>query len=112
MMNAEQDRQKIREFFDLVEDEHYELRKFSQPVLVFKIENERVFYSLWEESLLRRFGLENVDGWDFDEEAIFAPDWMREEDEFELDDADDSELNEKDMKAINRTLNLIENEKE
>ncbi len=89
MMNFEKDRDKIREFFDLLEDEHYELRKFSHPVLVYKSDEDNVYYSLWEESLLQRFGLKNVDGWDYKHDIMFCPDWVTGEDDDDYDDDDD-----------------------
>lgn len=100
MMNMEKDRERIREFFDLIESEHYDLRKFGRPVLVFKVHDDRVYYSLWEETLLERYGLENVDGWDYEEDVLFCPDWMTGNDPLDDadDDEDDEELNLKDLK--------------
>ncbi len=89
-MKAQYEKKKIREFFDLVENEKYDLRKYSRPVLVYTIdENEIVKYSLWEEDLLRRFGLENVDGWDYEEDLLFCPDWIQDAEEDDDDDDDD-----------------------
>jgi hypothetical protein len=49
MMKAQYEKNKIREFLDLVENEKYDLRKYTKPVLVFTVdENEKVKYSLWE----------------------------------------------------------------
>ncbi len=99
MMSVQKDRDKIREFFDLLEDEHYDLRKFSRPCLVYKVDSDRIYYSLWEESLLMRFGIENVDGWDYTEDVLFCPDWVRGEfDDDDLDDLDDEPLNIDDIK--------------
>ncbi len=99
MMSVQKDRDKIREFFDLLEDEHYDLRKFSHPVLVFKVDSDHVYYSLWEESLLMRFGIENVDGWDYSEDILFCPDWVRGEvDDDDPDDLDDEPLDIEDIK--------------
>ncbi|MCD4828708.1 MAG: hypothetical protein K8R90_04660 [Candidatus Cloacimonetes bacterium] len=91
-MNVEKKRERIREFFDLIECEHYELRKFSHPALVFKVDDEKVYYSLWEEDLLNRFGLENVDGWDYTEDILFCPDWIRGDDDGDDLDDDDEPL--------------------
>ncbi len=75
-MNKEADRVRIREFFDLMENEKYDLRKYSKPILVYKVEDGTVYYSLWEEDILDRFGLKNVDGWDYKDDAGFCPDWV------------------------------------
>ncbi len=93
MMIAEKDREKIKEFFEL-KGTDFSLRKFHKPVLVYEIADDKVRYSLWEEELLDRFGLKNVDGWDATENVMFCPDWMREkfedeEDDIDLDDDDD-----------------------
>ncbi len=99
MMSVQKDRDKIREFFDLLEDEHYDLRKFSHPVLVYKADSDQVYYSLWEESLLMRFGIENVDGWDYSEDILFCPDWVRGDvDDDDPDDLDDEPLDIEDIK--------------
>ncbi len=93
MMKAEKDRKKIREFLDLVENEKYDLRKYSRPVLVFCVdENKKVKYSLWESDLLDRFGLSNVDGWDYEEDISFCPDWVDDYDEDDWDDDDDDDF--------------------
>ena len=92
MMKAEKDRKKIREFFELVENEKYDLRRYSVPVLVYMVdENKRVKYSLWELDLLNRFGLENVDGWDYEEDSSFCPDWVMDDDDEDFDDDDDDD---------------------
>ena len=92
MMHKETDRGRIREFLDLLGNEHYDLRKYHRPVLVYKVEDKTVFYSIWEDDLLNRFGLANVDGWDYKEDTIFCPDWIIgvDRDEF-LDDLDEEE---------------------
>mgnify|MGYP001420728719 FL=1 len=92
MMRAQFEKSKIREFLDLVENEKYDLRKYTRPVLVYTVdENEKVKYSLWESDLLHRFGLDNVDGWDYEEDILFCPDWVKDEDEFDDDDDDDDD---------------------
>jgi hypothetical protein len=49
-------------------------------------------YSFWEEETLTRFGLHNVDGWDFEEDLLFCPDWVADQTEDdEDDDFDDDE---------------------
>ncbi len=75
-MHKETDRARIREFLDLLGNERYNLSKYHHPILVYKVEDKTVYYSLWEEDLLNRFGLSNVDGWDFKEDTIFCPDWV------------------------------------
>jgi hypothetical protein len=41
--------------------------------------------------MLNRFGLDNVDGWDYEEDIVFCPDWVRddEDDDDDWDDDDD-----------------------
>ena len=93
MMKAEKDRKRIREFLDLVENEKYDLRKYSRPVLVFCVdENKKVKYSLWESDLLDRFGLSNVDGWDYEEDISFCPDWVDDYDDDDWDEDDDDDF--------------------
>ena len=90
MMKTEKDKKKIREFLNLIENEKYDLRKYTRPVLVYFVdENKRVKYSIWDEDLLNRFGLENVDGWDYEEDIAFCPDWVDEENDDDIDDEDD-----------------------
>jgi len=91
-MKAERERKKIVEFFDLIENEKYDLRKFSRPVLVYGIDEDKmVKFSLWEADMLDRYGLKNVDGWDFEEDLSFCPDWVREDLDDDLDDFDDDD---------------------
>lgn len=86
---------KIREFLDLSENHKIELRHYSSPVLVWAASEGTAFYTIWENDLLERFGLDNVDGWDFEEDLLFCPDWMSEDeddDDPDLDDDDDEDL--------------------
>lgn len=95
MMKAQKDRELIKEFLDLMGNEKYDVRKYTKPVLVYTVDNHDVKYSLWEQELLDRFGLDNVDGWDFKEDVIFAPDWVansNDEEEDELPEIDDDDL--------------------
>lgn len=101
MMTAEKDRHRIKEFFEL-KGSDFTLRKYHKPVLVYEIADDKVRYSLWEEELLDRFGLKNVDGWDATENVIFCPDWMVEkfddvDDDLDLDDDDDLDLSKLDL---------------
>jgi hypothetical protein len=89
-MKTEKDRKRILDFFQLINNEKYNLRKYSRPVLVYKIDDGVVYYSLWEDSLLMQYGLEYVDGWDYKEDLLFCPDWMSDEDDFD-DDFDDED---------------------
>jgi hypothetical protein len=90
MMKLEVDRKKIREFLEFVENEKYDLRKYSKPALVYFVDDDkRVKYSLWENDDLHRFGLNNVDGWDFEDDLLFCPDWVQEK--FEDEEDEDSE---------------------
>ncbi len=85
-MLAERNKERIKEFFELSETD-FNLRKFHKPVLVYAIDGDKVRFSLWEEEMLEKFGLENVDGWDRTEELIFCPDWMQgNEDDEDLED--------------------------
>ncbi len=86
---------KIREFLDLSDNHKIELRRYSSPILVWAVTDGTAYYTIWENDLLERFGIENVDGWDFEEDLLFCPDWMADEsddDDFELDDDDDEDL--------------------
>ncbi len=91
-MIREDNIKRIREFFDLT-DQLYTLRKYHKPVLVYEVAEDKVRYSLWEAELLERFGLDNVDGWDYTEDVFFCPDWMRPDmedfDDFEEEDLDE-----------------------
>jgi hypothetical protein len=112
MMQVEKDRNRIREFFNLLEDEHYDLRKFSHPILVYKIEDERVYYSLWEESLLTRYGLKNVDGWDYEDDVLFCPDWIRGLDDDDDDDDDDADVDDEELRSIKRYIDKDDDDDE
>ncbi|PKN75332.1 MAG: hypothetical protein CVU49_03450 [Candidatus Cloacimonetes bacterium HGW-Cloacimonetes-2] len=92
IFNKESNARKIKEFLDLVENHKVELRHYKHPVLVWAVQDGTVYYSFWEEELLERFGLENVDGWDFEEDQLFCPDWVADdfEEDDDLDDDDDS----------------------
>ncbi|HPR18646.1 MAG TPA: hypothetical protein PLD62_10425 [Candidatus Cloacimonadota bacterium] len=94
-MIAERDKSRIKEFFELSGTDH-SLRKYHRPVLVYEVADDKVHYSLWEEEILERFGLENVDGWDKTENIAFCPDWMRGEEEDDDDDLDDIDLDDDD----------------
>ncbi|MDY0320013.1 MAG: hypothetical protein RBQ67_08480 [Candidatus Cloacimonadaceae bacterium] len=90
----ETDRKKIKEFLDLVENHKVELRHFKNPVLVWTNFDGVCHYTFWEEETLLRFGFTNVDGWDYEEDLLFCPDWVAEDeddDDFD-DDEDDEEL--------------------
>jgi glutathionyl-hydroquinone reductase len=93
MYIAERDKRRILEFFEL-SDKNYNLRKYTKPVLVYTVEDDLVKYSIFEEDILNRYGLENVDGYDHTENVAFCPDWMRDDiDDFDDDiDLDDDEL--------------------
>jgi len=93
-MNAVSDRKRIREFLDLLDNDKYDLRRYSKPILVYFVdEDKRVKYSIWEEDLLTRFGLDNVDGWDDEDDLAFCPDWVAEKD----DDEDEDEFDDEDF---------------
>ncbi len=89
-MRTEADKKRIRDFLDLVDNDKYQIQKYSRPVLVYTIDSINVMYSIWEEDMLKQFGLENVDGWDHRTDVIFCPDWISGDDEDEdFDDEDD-----------------------
>jgi len=91
MMKTEADRKRIREFLNLTENDKIDLRRYSHPILVYKVEDGSVMYSIWEEDLLNRYGLANVDGWDYEEDSLFCPDWVEDDldDDDDFDDDDD-----------------------
>lgn len=91
----EADPHKLKEFLELVENHKVEIRRYKQPVLVWAVKEGTVYYSFWEEDVLERFGFENVDGWDYEEDLLFCPDWIGDsEDQWDddLDDEDDEKL--------------------
>lgn len=97
-MIAEKDKNRIKEFFELSSSD-FSLRNYHTPVLVYEVADDIVRYSLWEEDVLERYGLKNVDGWDKTENIAFCPDWMRGEEED--DDLEDIDLDEDlDLKGI------------
>ena len=87
---SESDTKKIREFLDMVENTKIEIRRYKYPALVWSTKDGTCYYSFWEKDMLDRFGVENVDGWDYEEDVLFCPDWIEEEAE-EPDDDDDSD---------------------
>ncbi|HAN41220.1 MAG TPA: hypothetical protein GX398_05885 [Candidatus Cloacimonetes bacterium] len=82
---------KIKEFLDLVENDKIEIRRYRSPVLVWAVEEGTVYYSIWEQSMLDQFGLHNVDGWDYKEDALFCPDWISDFEDEDFDDDDDDD---------------------
>lgn len=105
MMIAEKDKQKIKEFFELTVTD-YTLRKYHKPVLVYEVVGDKVHYSLWEEEILERYGLKNVDGWDKTENIAFCPDWMRNDVEEEEEELEDIDLDEDDVNEVKKYLNM------
>jgi hypothetical protein len=95
MMIAEKDKNRIKEFFEL-SGMDFNFGKYHKPILVYEVADDKVRYSLWEEEILDRYGLKNVDGWDKTENVAFCPDWMQGEDE--EDNLDDIDLDEEDLK--------------
>lgn len=91
----QEDIKKIKEFLDMVENHKVELRRYKTPVLVWAIQEGTVHYSFWESDMLEKFGLENVDGWDFEEDMLFCPDWVSDKDDF--DDLDDDDEDDEDL---------------
>lgn len=91
----ESDTRKIKEFLDLSENHKIELRHYKCPVLVWAVSEGTAYYAIWEAEVLDKFGLENVDGYDFEEDLLFCPDWMAEptpEDDFDPLDDDEDDL--------------------
>ncbi len=82
---------KIKEFLDLVENHKIDIRHYKSPVLVWAVQDGTVYYSFWEADTLLRYGLENVDGWDFEEDQLFCPDWVADNDADFDDDLDDDD---------------------
>ena len=89
----ERDPKKIKEFLYLTENHKIEIRHYKSPVLVWGVQDGTAYYSIWEADTLQRYGLENVDGWDYEEDLTFCPDWMadaveEDDDDLDLDDDD------------------------
>ncbi|MEN6445522.1 MAG: hypothetical protein ABFC98_05700 [Candidatus Cloacimonas sp.] len=103
IFKKESDTGKIKEFLSLVENLKVELKHYKKPVLVWAVQAGTVYYSFWEEELLLRYGLENVDGWDYEEDLLFCPDWVEDSED---EDIDDSDLDEDDIAEINRFCHL------
>lgn len=91
VFNQEKEIKKIKEFVNLVENPKIELRHYKDPVLVWALQDGTVYYTIWENETLSRFGLKNVDGWDYEEDLLFCPYWMNpeEDEDDDLDDDDD-----------------------
>lgn len=95
MVFKQEDKPKrLKEFIDLVENHKIELRHYKQPVLVWAVQDGTAYYSFWDREILDRFGLDNVDGYDFEEDALFCPDWISDSDDEDedFDDEDDDDL--------------------
>ncbi len=109
IFKKEDNPEKINEFLNLVENPKVELRHYKKPVLVWAVDEGTVFYSFWEEEMLSRYGLDNVDGWDFEEDLLFCPDWIGEAEEEDLDDFD---LNDEDIEDLSNFLHHKLNDKD
>jgi hypothetical protein len=95
----ESDAQKLREFLDLVENHKVEIRRYKHPVLVWAIKDGTVYYSFWEQDVLDRFNIANVDGWDYEEDLLFCPDWVGDLEE-EWEEEGDDDLDDDDLRDI------------
>ncbi len=82
---------KIKEFLSLVENHKVDIRHYKHPVLVWAVQEGTVYYSFWEEDTLLRYGLDNVDGWDYEEDMLFCPDWVSDNQDDEDEDLDDED---------------------
>jgi hypothetical protein len=100
----ESDSQKLREFLDLVENSKVEIRRYKHPVLVWAVKDGTVYYSFWEQDILDRFGLANVDGWDYEEDLLFCPDWVGDLEE-EWEDEEDDDLDDDDLSDLEDYIN-------
>jgi len=91
-IHAETKRKRIMEFLQLIEKNvHFE--RFLKPVLTYSFDDDLVYFSIWEEDILEKFGFENIYGHDFKESIFFCPDWMTNQKEtLEDDDLDDDDL--------------------
>jgi len=89
VFKQETDKKRIMEFLDLVENDKVELRNYKKPVLVWAVDDDTVYYSFWEQELLDKFGIDNVDGYDYRENLGFCPDWVSDDDDW--DDEGDEE---------------------
>lgn len=86
------DSKKIKEFLDMVENVKIEIRRYRYPILVWAVKDGTAYYAIWEKEILDKFGLDNVDGWDYEEDVLFCPDWIDDRD----DDWDDDDLDDDD----------------
>nr|MDK2851405.1 hypothetical protein [Candidatus Cloacimonadota bacterium] len=89
---SEKDKKKIREFLDLVENHKIDIRHYKNPVLVWANSEGVCHYSFWEEETLDRYGIANVDGWDYEEDLLFCPDWVLDEEDLDEDDDEDDDI--------------------
>ncbi|MEA1972587.1 MAG: hypothetical protein U9N34_04745 [Candidatus Cloacimonadota bacterium] len=89
MVKLERERKKIIEFLDLVDNGNYAIRKYNRPAIVWEVDGNVIKYTLWENNILEQIGIENIIGWDYKEDKIYAPDWALEDDEFDEDLIDD-----------------------
>lgn len=90
IFRQESDPKKIKEFVDMVDNLKLEMRRYKYPVLVWAVKEGTVYYTIWEKEVLEKFGLESVDGWDFEEDALFCPDWIEEsEDDWDEEEEED-----------------------
>ncbi len=80
---------RLKEFVDMVDNPKLEMRRFKYPVLVWAVKEGTVYYTIWEREVLDKFGLSSVDGWDYEEDALFCPDWIDENEDDWDDDTDD-----------------------
>ncbi|MDP3114774.1 MAG: hypothetical protein Q8M98_08355 [Candidatus Cloacimonadaceae bacterium] len=96
VFKQEDNPKRLKEFIGLVENHKIDLRHYKTPVLVWAVQDGTAYYSFWDKDILERFGLGSVDGYDFEEDALFCPDWISDrdddDDDFEDDDSDDNEL--------------------
>lgn len=95
----ETDPAKLKEFLEMVENHKVEIRRYRHPVLVWANKEGTIYYSFWEQEVLDRFGITNVDGWDYEEDLLFCPDWVGDsEDDWDddLDDDDDDDFSDLD----------------
>ncbi len=86
----EYDKERIKQFLQLLERK-IDFERFNKPILSYKTEGDYVYYTVWEEEILERLGLENISGYDYRDPIFFCPDWITNEGLDDEDEDDDDE---------------------
>ncbi len=87
------DKKKIEEFLELL-GRKLDLNRYNKPILSYRTDDDAVYYTIWEEEILERLGIDNISGHDYRDPIFFCPDWVTDkeiDDDFD-DDFDDDDL--------------------